>query len=67
MHVLAASADRGTWHLMAGLAYPTRLAAFGLRAPMARNPDPSLAGTVQSAAASLTGAGLTTGPVPSPS
>jgi hypothetical protein len=35
VRVRAASVDRGTWHLMAGLAYPMRLAAFGLRAPKA--------------------------------
>ena len=27
--VRAASVDRGTWHLMAGLPYPMRLAGFG--------------------------------------
>jgi hypothetical protein len=31
VQVAAASVDRGTWHLMAGLAYPMRLAGFGLR------------------------------------
>ena len=41
VHVRAGSVDRGTWHLMAGLAYPMRLAAFGLRAPKARNPGRS--------------------------
>ena len=30
VRVHAASVDRGTWHLMAGLPYPARL-AFGLR------------------------------------
>ena len=32
VRVRAASVDRGTWHLMAGLPYPMRLAGFGLRA-----------------------------------
>ncbi len=32
VRVRAASVDRGTWHLMAGLAYPMRLVGFGLRA-----------------------------------
>ncbi len=54
IHVRATSVDRGTWHLMAGLAYPMRLAAFGLRAPKARNPGRSLAGTVQSAGTNVT-------------
>ena len=49
MQVGAASVDRGTWHLMAGLAYPMRLAGFGLRRPKAPNPGRSLAGTVESA------------------
>ena len=54
VHVRAASLDRGTWHLMTGLAYPMRLAAFGLRAPKARSPGRSLAGTVQSAGTNVT-------------
>jgi NADPH:quinone reductase-like Zn-dependent oxidoreductase len=29
--VHAASVDRGTWHIMAGLPYPIRVAGFGLR------------------------------------
>ena len=33
VRVHAASVDRGTWHIMAGLAYPIRLAGFGLRDP----------------------------------
>jgi hypothetical protein len=35
VRVVAASVDRGTWHVMAGLAYPIRLAGFGLRRPKA--------------------------------
>ena len=38
VQVAAASVDRGTWHLMAGLPYPMRLAGFGLRRPKAPNP-----------------------------
>ena len=52
---LAASVDRGTWHLMTGLAYPIRLAGFGLRRPKALNPGRSLAGTVESAGKEVTG------------
>jgi hypothetical protein len=37
VRVRAASVDRGTWHLMAGLPYPVRLAGFGLRRPKASN------------------------------
>ncbi len=55
VRVRAASVDRGTWHLMAGLAYPMRLAGFGLRAPKAPNPGRSLAGTVDSAGKQVTG------------
>jgi NADPH:quinone reductase-like Zn-dependent oxidoreductase len=47
VRVHAASVDRGTWHLMAGLPYPIRLAVFGLRRPKAPNPGRSLAGTVE--------------------
>lgn len=45
VQVAAAGVDRGTWHLMAGLPYPVRLAGFGVRAPKT-NPGRSLAGTV---------------------
>ena len=55
VRVHAASVDRGTWHLMAGLAYPMRLAGFGLRRPKAANPGRSLAGTVESAGQEVTG------------
>ena len=33
VRVRAASVDRGTWHIMAGLPYPIRVAGFGLRKP----------------------------------
>ncbi|MDQ3897613.1 MAG: NAD(P)-dependent alcohol dehydrogenase [Actinomycetota bacterium] len=49
VHVHAASVDRGTWHIMAGLPYPIRVAGFGLRTPKYRNPGRSLAGTVEAA------------------
>ena len=45
--VAAASVDRGTWHIMAGLPYPIRLAGFGLRAPKPLNPGRSVAGTIE--------------------
>jgi NADPH:quinone reductase-like Zn-dependent oxidoreductase len=54
VRVRAASVDRGTWHLMAGLAYPMRLAGFGFRAPKASNPGRSFAGTVGSAGQEVT-------------
>jgi NADPH:quinone reductase-like Zn-dependent oxidoreductase len=54
VRVRAASVDRGTWHLMTGLPYPTRLAGFGLRKPKARNSGRSLAGTVESAGKNVT-------------
>ena len=54
VRVRAASVDRGTWHLMAGLPYPMRLAGFGLRRPKAPNPGRSLAGTVESAGQEVT-------------
>ena len=48
VRVSAASVDRGTWHIMAGLPYPIRLAGFGLRAPKPLNPGRSVAGTIAS-------------------
>src|SRR5919199_4281781 len=36
VRVHAAGVDRGVWHIMTGLAYPIRLAGYGLRAP--KNP-----------------------------
>jgi NADPH:quinone reductase-like Zn-dependent oxidoreductase len=47
VRVQAASVDRGTWHIMAGLPYPIRAAGFGLRTPKYSNPGRSLAGTVE--------------------
>jgi NADPH:quinone reductase-like Zn-dependent oxidoreductase len=55
VRVHAASVDRGTWHMMAGLPYPIRLAGFGFRAPKAPNPGRSVAGTVESMGKDVTG------------
>src|ERR671933_469049 len=55
VRVHAASVDRGTWHLMAGLPYPIRLAGFGLRRPKYANPGRSLAGTVDAVGANVDG------------
>jgi NADPH:quinone reductase-like Zn-dependent oxidoreductase len=55
VRVRAASIDRGTWHLMAGLPYPIRAAGFGLRRPKHTNPGRSLAGTVEAVGAAVTG------------
>jgi NADPH:quinone reductase-like Zn-dependent oxidoreductase len=55
VRVHAASVDRGTWHVMAGLPYPIRLAGFGLRRPKYRNPGRSLAGTVEAVGSGVTG------------
>jgi NADPH:quinone reductase-like Zn-dependent oxidoreductase len=51
----AASVDRGTWHVMAGLPYPIRVAGFGLRKPKYLNPGRSLAGTVEAVGSHVTG------------
>src|SRR4051794_13064934 len=48
VRVRAASVDRGTWHIMAGLPYPIRLAGFGVRRPKYSNPGRAFAGTVDS-------------------
>ena len=54
VRVAAASVDRGTWHIMAGLPYPIRLAGFGLRAPKPLNPGRSVAGTVEAVGRAVT-------------
>jgi NADPH:quinone reductase-like Zn-dependent oxidoreductase len=55
VRVHAASVDRGTWHVMAGLPYPIRIAGFGLRRPKSSNPGRSLAGTVEAVGTDVTG------------
>src|SRR5919199_3575763 len=54
VRVHAAGVDRGVWHLMTGLAYPIRLAGFGLRAP--KNPviGTDLAGVVEAVGKNVT-------------
>jgi len=46
VRIVAASVDRGTWHMMSGLQYPVRL-GVGLRRPKALNPGRSFAGTIE--------------------
>src|SRR5665213_2706042 len=46
VRVVAASVDRGTWHMMSGLQYPIRL-GIGLRRPKALNPGRSFAGVIE--------------------
>jgi hypothetical protein len=53
--VHAASVDRGTWHVMAGLPYPVRAAGFGLRRPKHLNPGRSLSGTVDAVGTGVSG------------
>jgi len=55
VRVRAASVDRGTWHVMAGLPYPIRLAGFGLRRPKGLNPGRSVAGIVDAVGAEVSG------------
>ncbi|HEX2074430.1 MAG TPA: NAD(P)-dependent alcohol dehydrogenase [Geodermatophilus sp.] len=55
VQVRAASVDRGTWHVMAGLPYPIRLAGFGVRRPKYANPGRSLAGVVEAVGTGVTG------------
>src|ERR687884_1439306 len=54
LRVHAAGVDRGVWHLMTGLAYPIRLAGYGLRAP--ENPilGRDLAGVVEAVGKNVT-------------
>ena len=53
--VHAASVDRGTWHIMAGLPYPIRLAGFGVSRPKHLNPGRSVAGTVEAVGSAVHG------------
>ena len=55
VRVRAASIDRGTWHVMAGLPYPIRVAGFGLRRPKGLNPGKSVAGVVEAVGADVDG------------
>jgi NADPH:quinone reductase-like Zn-dependent oxidoreductase len=55
VRVSAASVDRGTWHLMAGLPSLMRVAGVGLRKPKALNPGRSIAGTVELVGPDVTG------------
>jgi NADPH:quinone reductase-like Zn-dependent oxidoreductase len=55
VRVHASSVDRGTWHVMAGLPYPIRLAGFGVRRPKYANPGRNLAGTVDAVGDGVTG------------
>ena len=55
VRVRAASVDRGTWHILAGLPYPIRAAGFGLRRPKHLNPGRSMAGTIEAVGRDVTG------------
>jgi NADPH:quinone reductase-like Zn-dependent oxidoreductase len=55
VRVRAASIDRGTWHLMAGLPYAIRLAGFGVRRPKHSNPGRALAGTIEAVGSDVAG------------
>src|SRR6266498_3855326 len=54
VRVHAAGVDRGVWHLMTGLAYPIRLAGYGLRAPKTPVPGMDLAGVVAAVGTDVT-------------
>jgi NADPH:quinone reductase-like Zn-dependent oxidoreductase len=54
VRVAAASVDRGTWHVMAGVPHVMRLAGFGVRRPKALNPGRCLAGTIEAVGAGVT-------------
>lgn len=53
VRVHAAGVDRGVWHLMTGLPYPTRL-AFGLRKPRHPIPGMDVAGIVEAVGRDVT-------------
>ena len=54
VRVHAAGVDRGVWHLMTGLAYPIRLAGYGLRAPKTPVPGSDVAGVVEAVGKDVT-------------
>ena len=54
IRVHAAGVDRGVWHLMTGLAYPIRLAGYGLRVPKTPVPGMDLAGVVAAVGSGVT-------------
>ncbi len=54
VRVHAAGVDRGVWHLMTGLAYPVRLAGYGVRAPKTRVRGSDLAGVVEAVGTDVT-------------
>jgi NADPH:quinone reductase-like Zn-dependent oxidoreductase len=54
IRVHAAGVDRGVWHLMTGLAYPIRLAGYGLRAPKTPVPGMDMAGVVEAVGKDVT-------------
>ncbi len=54
VRVHAAGVDRGVWHLMTGLAYPIRLAGYGLRAPKTPVPGSDVAGVVEAVGKEVT-------------
>jgi NADPH:quinone reductase-like Zn-dependent oxidoreductase len=54
VRVHAAGVDRGVWHLMTGLAYPIRLAGYGLRAPKTPVPGMDMAGVVEAVGKDVT-------------
>src|SRR4051812_22094855 len=54
VRVNAAGVDRGTWHIMAGLPYPIRLAGYGLRAPKDRVRGREVAGHVEAVGKAVT-------------
>jgi NADPH:quinone reductase-like Zn-dependent oxidoreductase len=55
IRVHAASVDRGTWHLMAGLPLLIRVLGFGFRRPKAANPGRSFSGVVEEVGATVSG------------
>lgn len=54
VEVHAAGVDRGVWHLMTGLAYPIRLAGYGVRAPKNRVRGSEVAGRVEAVGKAVT-------------
>lgn len=54
IQVQAAGVDRGVWHLMTGLAYPIRLAGYGIRRPKFPVPGSDLAGRVEAVGRDVT-------------
>lgn len=55
VRVVAASLNKGDWHLLTGTPYPVRLAGYGFARPVQPIPGQAIAGRVEAVGAGVTG------------